>query len=692
MTRPATHAVRTVEHTWIELADGARLSARLRLPVDPDPGPVPAVVEYIPYRKDDGTLLRDNRQHHHLAARGYAMVRVDIRGSGDSDGALRGEYLATELSDGVEVIDWISRQPWCDGRVAIMGISWGGFNALQIAALQPPALAAAVAVAATDDRFATDVHYIGGCVLAADMAGWSATMACFNARPSTPRIVAAADGIHVAEWRDRWLHRLEQTPIFVHDWLTHQRRDGFWEHGSVCEDYSAIRCPVMTVGGWADGYTDTVLRLAAGLSVPYRAIVGPWSHNYPFVGVPGPNIDFIGEVVDFFDRHLGAHGSTEAGIQPDSTWEAEPVRIWMQDHVTPAPSYLGRPGRWIAEPSWPSPNVSTQSRWLTADRRLTADQPAGPGETISGGNPLTAGLHQGNWWGYAAPGQLPTDQRLAPDPAFRFDGEPVDRAVDLVGIAELRLRVAADAPVAQVAARLCDVAPDGSMLQISRGVLNLTHRHGHADPEPLVPGEPVDVTVVLDGMAHRLPAGHHLSLLITSSLWPLVWPSPTDVVLTLEPGPGCELRLPVRTEPVDASATGPAPFGEPAMADDQAEITAPATSARIITTDATTGTVTVTDHDDAGTITFDDHRTAMSSTATDTWTITLGDPLSARVTCDRTWSVAWPEESTAVAVETSSDMWCDATHFHTRDIVTAHLQNEVVFSRTYESSAPRDHQ
>lgn len=706
--RSAAHAVRVVEHQWIELADGVRLSARLRLPVDPDPGPVPAVLEYVPYRKDDGTLLRDNRQHDYLAARGFAMVRVDIRGSGDSDGVLRGEYLARELQDGVEVIDWISRQPWCNGRVGIMGISWGGFNALQVAALQPPALSAAVTVAATDDRYATDVHYLGGCVLAADMLGWSATMACFNARPATPRIVVAGDAAtnRLNRWRANWLQRLEETPIFAHDWLSHQRRDGFWEHGSVCEDYVAIRCPVLTVGGLADGYTDTVFRLAAGLQVPYRAIIGPWSHNYPIDGVPGPNIDFLGELVEFFDRYLGPESGDQgrghadpdrlvdvAAAEADAAWAAEPLRIWVQDHVPPAPSYVERPGRWVAEPSWPSPNVSMQPRWLTTAGRLSAECPVGPFGNVSGGNPLTTGLLQGNWWGYAAPGQLPADQQLESDPAFRFDDEPADEPVDLVGIPELALRLAVDAPVAQVAARLCDVAPDGSMLQISRGVLNLTHRHGHRDPTPMKPGEWADAVVTLDGVAHRLPVGHHLSLLLTTSLWPLVWPSPTEVVLTLELGPGCELRLPVRlSSAADSDTLSDPAFGEPAMAPDQAELTAPPSSARTITTDATTGVVTVTDRTDVGTIAFDDHRTAMSFTAVDTWAIAVGDPLSARAVSDRTWSIDWPEESIFVWIETRSEMWCDATRFHTRDIVTAHVDHEVFFSQTYEFSTPRDHQ
>ncbi len=682
----ALRPVRTVEHCWVEMNDGVRLGARLLLPDTSEP--VPAVVEYIPYRKDDGTLLRDNRQHRYLAERGFAMIRVDIRGSGDSDGVLTGEYLATELDDGVQVVDWVSRQPWCNGRVGMMGISWGGFNALQIAALAPPALGAVVAVAATDDRYATDVHYIGGCVSAVDMLSWSATMACFNARPPTPRILRA-EGM---DWRAEWRRRLEDTPIFVPDWLSHQRRDGFWEHGSVCENYGAIRCPVMTVGGLADGYTDTVFRLAEGLSVPYRAIVGPWSHNYPAVGVPGPNIGFLDELVDWFDLHLGrGHPADGPVTARREAWAEAPVRIWIQDRVSPSPYHPERPGRWAAEPSWPSPNVSMTSWWLTADR-LVVDKPESD-TAISAGNSVAAGLGQGSWWGYAAPGQLPVDQRTEHDPAFRFDGPTLDQPVDLVGIPSLALRLAVDAPVAQVAARLCDVGPDGSMLQISRGVLNLTHRHSHAEPSAMEPGDLTDVVLGLDGLAHRVPAGHRLSLLLTTNLWPLVWPSPTEVELTLATGPSCELRLPVRTADAD-DADHEEHFGPPVVAPDHARFTVEPTSARTVTSDVATGTFTVRDHSDAGTIVFDDHGTAMSSTATDTWTITDGDPLSARVVCERQWSVTWPEDAWPddgqAAVTTRSEMWCDAAHFHTSDVVTTHLDGEPFFTRSHEFSVERD--
>jgi putative CocE/NonD family hydrolase len=664
--------VRNVEHTWIELPDGARLSARLRLPVTDRP--VPAILEYLPYRKDDGTLARDERQHDYLAGFGFACVRVDLRGSGDSDGVLHGEYLETELHDGVDVIDWIAAQPWCTGAVGMMGISWGGFNGLQIAALRPPALRAVVSVAATVDRYATDVHYRGGCVLGTDMVPWSATMLCFDARPPTPRVVG--DG-----WRDEWIDRLRRTPVLVHDWLAHQRRDEFWRHGSICEDFGAIECPVLIVGGFADGYTDTVFHVVGGVASPVRGIVGPWSHNYPAVGVPGPNIGFLQEVVDFFAEHLGLAPRPPS---PDRTTWDEPLRVWVQEWVPPAPGHPERPGRWVSEPSWPSPHVRAD-RWYLDANALVALPPAA--DEISGRDEVTVGLRQGAWWGYAAPGQLPADQRLEEPSAFRFVGPRTEHETTVLGLPEVALRLRVDRPVAIVAVRLCDVAPDGSSLQLSRGQLNLCHRDGHEHPASLVPGEWFDVTVVLDSVAHDLPAGHRLELHVGTNLWPLAWPSPEPVELTLELGERSWLSLPIRTSP-GGELPEPA-FEPPEHAPVRASVVAAPEHCRTLVEDQTTGRVVLTDRADAGTVVLDELGTEMSSTASDVWEITRGDPLSARVRSERSWSIRWGDVH--AEVRTTSEMWCDASHFHTSDHLVALEDGSQIFDSHRSSSHARDH-
>ena len=184
-------------------------------------------------------------------------MRVDIRGSGDSDGLLTDEYTEQELQDALEVSRWIAAQPWCTGVVGMMGISWGGFNSLQVAALRPPALKAIISLCSTDDRYADDAHYMGGCLLNENLH-WGSILMAYNAYPPDPQLVGE-------RWRRMWLERLEGATPFPALWMGHQRRDAFWRHGSVCEDYGQIACPVYAVGGWADGYSNAVPRLLEGL-------------------------------------------------------------------------------------------------------------------------------------------------------------------------------------------------------------------------------------------------------------------------------------------------------------------------------------------------------------------------------------------------------------------------------------------
>ncbi|MCL2430461.1 MAG: CocE/NonD family hydrolase, partial [Alphaproteobacteria bacterium] len=288
--------VREIEHLLIPLSDGTRLAARIFLPTDAEADPVPAILEYLPYRKRDGTWERDALTHPYLAGHGYAAVRVDIRGSGESGGLLDDEYSARELADGVEVIAWLAAQPWCDGAVGMMGISWGGFNALQIAALRPPALRAIITICSTDDRYRDDVHFMGGAVLTAKV-GWASFLFGAMGHPPDPALVGEA-------WREMWRARLEHLPFFLAKWFGHQRRDGYWKHGSVCEDYAAIACPVYAVGGWTDGYTNAIPRLLSGLSVPRKGLIGPWAHAYPHFAKPGPQIGFLQEALRWWDHWL----------------------------------------------------------------------------------------------------------------------------------------------------------------------------------------------------------------------------------------------------------------------------------------------------------------------------------------------------------------------------------------------------
>ncbi len=290
------YQIRVVENTFIPMRDGLRLAAKIWLPIDAEENPMPAILEYLPYRKDDDMAVRDSLNHPYMAGHGYACLRVDMRGSGDSDGILSDEYTEQEHQDALEILEWLERQPWCNGKVGMMGISWGGFNSLQVAALQPKQLKAVVAMGFTDDRYATDVHYQGGSLLAVDMLPWATLMLAFQALPPDPRFRE--------DWREVWQGRLEKNPRFIELWLNHQRRDDYWKHGSICEDFSKINIPVYAVSGWADSYSDSVLRTLEHLSCPKKALIGPWGHGFPQNALPGPQMGFLQETLRWWDYWL----------------------------------------------------------------------------------------------------------------------------------------------------------------------------------------------------------------------------------------------------------------------------------------------------------------------------------------------------------------------------------------------------
>ena len=522
------HSVRHEENIWITMRDGTRLAARMWLPEDAAVNPVPAVLEYIPYRKRDMTRHRDSMMHPYVAGHGYACLRVDIRGSGDSEGVLTDEYTAIELQDGCDILEWIAAQPWCSGKVGMIGISWGGFNGLQIAGLQPPALAAVISLSSTDDRYADDIHHMGGCLLG-DNLSWASVMFSYNSLPPDPDIVGD-------RWRDMWHERLEGSGLWLEKWLRHQRRDTYWRHGSIREDYAAVKCPVMAVSGWADGYSNAVFRLMENLHVPRMGLIGPWSHKYPHIGEPGPAIGFVQEAVRWWDHWL-------KGI--DRGLDREPMlRVWMQDSVPPKTSYPHRPGRWVAEPSWPSPNVTTRRLPLGYRRIL----PAGtPGEDIDLRirSPLTLGLFAGKWCSYAGGPDLAHDQREEDGGALVFDSAPLGEPLEILGAPEIELELSADQPSGMVAVRLSDIAEDDKITRVTYGMLNLTHRNSREHPEHLVPGTRYRIRVPLNGVAHSFPKGHRLRIAVSTSYWPLSWLPPAPVTLMIHLAGSC-LELPVR--------------------------------------------------------------------------------------------------------------------------------------------------
>ena len=662
--------IREVEHLWIPLADGTRLAARLWLPADAHLHPVPALLEYLPYRKRDGTRWRDEPMHRWFAGHGLAALRVDLRGTGESEGILLDEYLPQEQADGAEVIAWIARQPWCTGAVGMLGKSWGGFNALQVAALAPPALRAVVTVCASDDRYADDAHAMGGCLLNENLT-WGAMLFTLAALPPDPELFGAG-------WRAAWLARLEAVRCFPAVWLEHPLRDAYWRQGSVSEDPRAIRCPVLAVGGWADGYTNAVPRLLASLDVPRRGLVGPWGHRYPHNGMPGPAIGFLQEARRFFARWL------EDG--PD---EVEPFwRVWMQASARPDAKARERDGRWVVEPAWPPRDASPVVLHLREGGTL-ADGPDARGRA-SVRSPETVGAAGGAWCAFGL-ADLPRDQGEDDAASLVFDSQPLDETLEILGAPVVELELASDRARAQLAVRLCEVFPDGASARVTYGVLDLTHAPDHASAAALEPGRPVRRRLALNDVAHAFASGSRVRLALSTAYWPIVWPAPDGATLTLAT-PNCRLELPRRApRPEDATLR---PFEPPEAAPpDDVEDVHRGGLRRERRVDPTTGEVSTTtwiDVEPDG----EPSRTRYPALALESghaiverFSIRPDDPLSARAEVRQTIVLA--RAAGEVRVETRLELSADAERFHLRGALMALENGREVFERNYRADPPR---
>ncbi|MFD3499052.1 CocE/NonD family hydrolase [Streptomyces sp. NPDC058678] len=650
----------THEDLRIPLPDRTHLYARVWRPLTDEP--VPAILEYLPHRLTDWTAPRDWQRHPWYAGHGYASVRVDLRGHGNSEGMPGDEYSATELADGVEVVNWLAAQPWCDGRVGMFGIAWGGFNSLQIAALAPEPLKAIVTVCSTDDRYDNDVHYRGGSVLAVDMHAWAATMLAVVSRPPDPRYVGEA-------WRDMWLKRLEEVDPLIHTWLDHQTRDRYWRHGSVCEDYGAIDAAVLAVGGWHDPYRDTVLRLVEHLPADrVRGLIGPWSHQYPDRGLPpGPAIGFLQETLRWWDHWLKGK---------DTGAMSEPLlRAYVSDSHPPATVHDTLPGRWVGEPAWPSPNVTTISYGLQGAPFLVR-------------SPQHTGIDAGRFLPLGNDADLPPDQREEDGRSVCFEFEAAEE-LWVLGRPRVRLRLTSEVPRGQVIARVCDVAPDDSSTLVTRGVLNLSARQGRDKVVPWEPGVTEDVEFELNGIGHAFPPGHRIRLSVSSTYWPWIWPQPDSAAgFALDPE-GSFLELPVRAGESVSGIT----FEEPEQSEPLG-VNSPVTldeprPERLVVRDVAKGEWRLeVDPRPGGTRVYPDGLECTED-ALETFTINESDPLSARARSE--WSVRLhrPELAWEATVRTRSELSCDETDFFASNEVICTDSDEVVFHRTWEKRIPR---
>ena len=658
-------AFTVLENEWIPLADGSRLAARIWMPEGAEKGPVPAVLEYLPYRKRDGTCARDESTYPAFAAAGIAGVRVDIRGCGESPGVIDGEYTARELSDAVEVIDWIAAQPWSSGAVGMMGISWGGFNALQVAALRPPALKAVISIASTVDRYNDDIHYKDGCHLAAQM-GWAATMQAYSSRPPDPALVGD-------DWRRRWMERLEGEPNFMVEWLSHQRRDDFWRHGSICEDFAAVEVPALVIAGWADGYRNTPLKAVEGLGSQAKALIGPWVHKYPHFAWPKPRADFLGEAIRWWNRWLKN--------EPNGVENLPQVRAYLIEDARPRPFRDYDPGRWVSVEGWRSPELEN---WHVADGFLAPGDVNGDADRTYLRSPLDTGTASGEFFTLKPDAEMAQDQRGDDAGSLVFQTPPLSEPLNLLGRPVLTLAVSCAEGVANLCARLVDVHPDGTATRITFGVLNLAHRESNSQPAPMPKGEPVSVRLFLDACGWRLLPGHRLRLAVSTSYWPMILPPPTDPGVTIEVA-SLRLALPRAEGLLEVEVAEPE---NPDPLPRYIEHT-PSTTERSLTRALDGSATAYRIYEDTGRSEHPETGLATREVREEVWRIGARSPLD--MTGDAHWICEKHREGWSIRTESAMKLACTRNNWIVSGSIKAFENGEEVFTRAWEERVPRDH-
>ena len=657
-TLPERKSFKVVENEWIPMQDGIRLAARLWIPEGATAKPVPVVFEYLPYRLWDDLRWRDDATAANLAPYGIAFVRVDVRGTGNSQGVMVDEYDGPELSDGVQIIAWLAKQPWSNGSVGMRGISWAGINSLQIAAMAPPALKAIMPMGCCDNRYTDDAHYLGGAYGEQNL-GWGASFKGVMAGPPDPGVIGA-------HWEQIWTERLRSTPAIIKQWSEHQRYDAYWKRGSISVNYTDIKCAVYVVDGWGDPYSNIIGRLLANLKVPRKGLIGPWGHIYPNLANP-IGLQWQYEEVRWWQQWLMGQ---DTGIMK------EPMLRVYSMHKADSEAFPEEvPGKWISESIWPSPRTQPVAMYLNAGGILSRE--AGVRAKVTYVGDQIVGVTKPQWV-YGRPTEL--EQTPDDDKSLVFDSAPLEQDLEILGYPTAKLRVSADVPVAQCAARLTEVTPDGKSWLVTYNLLNLTRRESLDIPTALTPGQFYDVEIALYFIAHRFSKGNRLRVALSAGLWPLVWPAPKIATLNFILG-ASHLVLPVRPTPETE-----APFTIPVI---HAGPTSNPSSQAMPHHDLT-GLISYQSNDldqplprfvpAVGTILLEGGNQVLE--------ISQGQPTSCLMFMDR--MLGWKRDDWECTVRFGVQMTSTADEFHIREWVIAKKGDQEIFRRETPSVIKRD--
>ena len=653
--------VTTTELLWITMPDGTRLAARLWLPDVAAKTPVPALFEYIPYRKADMVRARDERNHPYFASHGYACLRIDMRGSGDSEGYMPDMYTDAELSDAQDVISWIAAQPWCNGAVGMFGTSWGGTASLQANLDAPGPLKAIIAVCATHDRYEDDIHHMGGCLLT-DTFEWGATLPAILGAPPTPE--------SGPDWKERWLARLNDLSFPVEHWVREEARGAYWRHGSVMHQSDRLSRPILAVGGWSDRYSNSVMSLVSARPDLVWGVVGPWGHHYPDQGHPGPAMGFQQLALAWWDHWL------KPASKP-LDWPR--LRVWLREFDPPADAIDTRNGRWVETRA---PEEETQTKTFHIIER-TLSQNA-PEADLKWDVPfdLSVGRAAGDTGFFGRFGGLPLDQQKDDALSLTYETEPLKEDIVLYGAAVTQLRLVSEASKAQVVLRLNDVAPDRTTSRVAFCVRNLALDENLDAPNTAPSSISHEFKIPFQTIAYRFKKAHRIRLSVSSSYWPIIWPAPGQKTLTLTGG---SLSLPIiksvlndLEEPLPPALNLPTKNTHQTLSNPQLQRSQQETKdGNLINTWAQPFAEAL----------CSETKTAFGYETTAKHSIAQGDPQSANSTFDHHARYSRPDGVADIRSTLSAS--CDAAAFYLTGELTAMWNDEEIARRVWTTEIPR---
>ena len=662
--------VRIERNIRIPMRDGKTLSADLIRPNAE--GRFPILIEYHPYRKDDVSRGGHN-QHWYLAERGFIGVRLDVRGTGGSDGTNTDEYVRQEQEDGYDAVEWLAQQPYSNGNVGMFGTSYGGFTSLQVAMNRPPHLKAIAPMYATDYRYTDDCHYTrgGNMRMYYDVGTYGGSMVGMNALPPLPDLAGP-------DWSDIWRERLEKNEPYLIKWLKNQLDNPYWHGASLRPDYDRIQCPVYVIAGWRDGYANAMMRIFQNITTPKKMLMGPWVHSRPHQSTPGPRIDHLNEMARFFAHYLRGE---DTGFMDEP-----PVQVYMQEYTKPSRTLATTPGHWRNDTDIAPADATERIFYLRSGGRLMSE--AGRGEGFDEFEYVpTLGTANSYWSAGGISFYLPEDQRQDEALSLVYTSEPLEQDLHLLGWPKVTLYGSSSAEVATFVAKIAEVAPDGTSALIVDGSLNGTRRGNLAaalkNPQPMKPGEVYELDIPMFPTGWVVKKGHRLRLAISGADFPNLWPTPFEATNRVYRGGQYESRLVlpvVRASQLEApeflaapqlktivSSYGEAPVQQTIM-------------------DQLSGTVTVTNRR-ASTTVLENNLGSLFRSGEYMCTADRNDPAHANIVGTHTYIYKRDGDEIKVVAESSIRATRDAFHLLIQLNVTKNGQQ--FFQKNWSHSEPR---